>query len=397
MIKITPPKHIISVLDTLVSKDFDAYIVGGSLRDAIMNRHANDWDVATSALPGDVAELFERTVKTGEKYGTVTVLLPECKVEVTTFRTDGLYLDNRHPETVEFISDIKEDLSRRDFTINAMAASISGEIIDPFDGAKDIKDGVIRCVGEPQKRFEEDALRMLRAFRFAAQLGFRIDKTTLSAIKESAKKAANVSAERIYVEIDKTLMSQKPEVAGEIIKAGLLDRFICGSYKNAIELSRLSKVPDEHELRWGVLCAVLLEEKCIESAATFLRELRLESKIISTIHTALTIREFPTDRNGQKRLLAKHGASAVRLAAVLNDVHTGQSLPSLIAIYNLLASGECMSLEKLALTGKDLMEIGITEGPELGEKLQKLLDYVIINPSDNKRDILLNIVKNNTL
>jgi len=388
-----PPKHIISILSTLNSKGFDAYIVGGSVRDAVMHRQTHDWDISTSAPPVEVAKLFEKTILTGVKFGTVTVVLPECMVEVTTFRTDGEYHDARHPETVEFVTDIKEDLSRRDFTINAMAESFDRELIDPFNGMQDIKDGIIRCVGDPTKRFAEDALRMLRAFRFSAQLGFKIEKDTLSAIKTGAANAANISAERICVELEKVLMSQRPEIIGEMIKAGLLNRFLTGPHKNSIELCRINKMPDEKILRWGVMCAALLDENCIESAWEFLRELHVENKIVKTVNTAMLIQEFPADRTGQKRILAKYGAPAVRLAAAINDIRTGETPPSLLKIYNIISSGECISLDKLAVTGEDLMELGCKQGPELGKKLYKLLDHVILNPEDNNREALLNIVK----
>jgi len=397
MVTITPPKHITEVLSKLISNGFCAYIVGGSVRDAAMNRRSYDWDISTSAIPADVIKIFEKTVLTGEKFGTVTVVLDECTVEVTTFRVEGDYLDARHPESVKFVADIKEDLSRRDFTINAMAMSIDGELIDPYNGMEDIKEGIIRCVGDPEKRFSEDALRMLRAFRFSAQLGFKIEKNTLSAIKLGAGNITNISVERIQVELEKILMSKKPEFIGELIKAGLLKRFLTGPYKNSIELCRLSKLPDEAVYRWGGFCDVLIDEKCIESAWAFLRELNVENKIIKTVHTAMLIDQFPTDRIGQKKALAKYGAPAVRLAAAINDIRTSESLSSYVAIYSLIASGECISLDKLAIKGSDLIELGYKEGPELGKILYKLLDYVIVNPDDNKREKLLDIVVNNKI
>ncbi|MCL2628091.1 MAG: CCA tRNA nucleotidyltransferase [Oscillospiraceae bacterium] len=394
MTTVAPPKHIAAILDKLTSKGFKAYIVGGSVRDAMLSRSSYDWDIATSATPADVVRLFEKTVLTGEKFGTVTVVLDECTVEVTTFRTDGEYNDARHPQSVEFVTDINKDLGRRDFTINAIAMSIDGEIVDPFGGINDINEKIIRCVGDPEKRFSEDALRMFRAFRFSAQLGFKIEKDTLSAIKAGAANAANISAERIQAELGKTLMSKKPEIVGEIIKSGLLNRFLQGAYKNSVELCRMSKLPDETALRWGVLCAVLFDEKCIESAWDFLRELHVESKIIKTINTAMLVKDFPTDRIGQKRMLVKYGASAARVAAAINDVKTGDSMASLLTIYRIMASGECISLDTLAVTGKDLIELGLSPGPELGKELYKLLDYVIVNPDSNNREVLLKFINN---
>ena len=173
------PEHIAFILKKLASEGFEAFLVGGCVRDAVMGRPVHDWDLATSATPVDVARLFEKSILTGEKFGTVTVVVQECPVEVTTFRTEGEYLDGRRPESVEFVSSLEEDLSRRDFTINAMAESVEGELIDPFGGIKDIELGVIRCVGGPNTRFSEDALRMFRALRFSAEFGFEIESDTL--------------------------------------------------------------------------------------------------------------------------------------------------------------------------------------------------------------------------
>jgi len=169
-----------------------------------MDRPVHDWDLATSATPVDVARLFPKTVQTGEKFGTVTIVLPEGTVEATTFRTEGEYNNGRRPEKVEFISNIAEDLSRRDFTMNAMAQSVDGELIDPFGGLKDIKNGIIRCVGGPNTRFSEDALRMFRAYRFSAQFGFTIETETLHAIYANTGSAERISAERIRIELEKT-------------------------------------------------------------------------------------------------------------------------------------------------------------------------------------------------
>jgi len=221
-----PPEYIVSALKRVAAEGHECFLVGGCVRDAVMNRQIHDWDFATSATPAEIARLFPKTLMTGERFGTVTVVLPECSVEITTFRTEGVYSDGRHPSEVEFLSSVCEDLSRRDFTINAMAKSADGEIIDPFDGKRDINSRIIRCVGSPNIRFSEDALRMFRAFRFRAQLGFEIDGETERAIYSNAGMASRISSERVRIELEKTLLSKQPEIAAEMINAGLLDRFL---------------------------------------------------------------------------------------------------------------------------------------------------------------------------
>jgi len=388
--KITaPPEHIVSVLNQLTSEGHDSFLVGGSVRDAIMNRPVHDWDLATSATPVDVARLFPKTVLTGERFGTVTVVLPECSVEVTTFRTEGNYQDSRHPEEITFVSNIREDLSRRDFTINAMAESAEGELIDPFGGVEDIKNSIIKCVGGPNTRFSEDALRMFRALRFSAELGFSIEAETLQAIYAGAGAAKRISTERIRLELEKTLLSQRPEVAGEMIKIGLLDRYMGISGKSPGGLEKIAKLPKETTIRWCLFCAILLEKRYINSATELLHDLHLDGKKIKTILRALLIKDFPDDRAGIKRLLSKNETNVVRCAAAVNDAF-GKS-NSLEFTEEILSSGECTTISKLAVTGRDLIKMGHRSGPELGETLQKLLEHVIENPQDNTREVLLKV------
>ena len=199
MNSVRPPKYVINVMERLSRRGFEVYLVGGCVRDLIIGRRPCDWDVCTSALPEEVMSFFPRSRPTGIKHGTVTVISHGSPVEVTTFRSDGEYKDHRRPESVIFIGDLKSDLERRDFTINALAMPLSGEILDNFGGRKDIENKLIRCVGEPEKRFDEDALRMLRAFRFSAVLGFEIEQDTLDAIKIKAHLSKELAKERIRV------------------------------------------------------------------------------------------------------------------------------------------------------------------------------------------------------
>ena len=402
-----PPEYIAKILNTLVSDGHESVIVGGSVRDAIMSRPVHDWDLATSATPVDVARLFPKTVLTGEKFGTVTVVIPEGSVEITTFRTEGEYIDGRHPEEVEFVSNLTEDLSRRDFTINAMAESVDGELIDPFGGIEDINNGIIRCVGGPNTRFSEDALRMFRALRFSAEFGFTIEKETKQAIYANAGLASRLSSERVRIELEKTLMSQKPEVAGEMIKIGLLDKYMAVSGKSPDGLEKLTNLPPEPMLRWCVFCAILLEKQYISSAAELLRAMHLDGKTIKTCSRALELSAFPKDKIGIKRLLSKNDVAVVRCAAAINDTlltetvneteganKVNDDLLAKSAIKRLdavLLSKECATLGELAITGSDLIGIGHQTGCKLGETLSKLLEHVIENPGDNTRERLLEV------
>jgi len=394
--KITaPPEHIASILKKLTIEGFEAFLVGGCVRDAVMGRPIHDWDLATSAAPVDVARLFSKTILTGEKFGTVSIVIPDCIVEVTTFRTEGEYQDGRRPQNVEFVTSLEDDLSRRDFTINAMAVSLEGKLFDPYDGLKDIKAGIIRCVGGPNTRFSEDALRMFRALRLTAELGFEIEPDTLQAIYANAGMAARISSERIRIEMEKTLMSKRPEIAGEMIMVGLLERYmiISGKIPNGLEL--IAKLPFEAKLRWCAFAALLSDRRYINSAADLLNDLHLDNKTVKACLRALAIEDFPDDRTGIKRLLSKTDIDAVRCAASINDVINGGH--ALSSIDEIIASGECIELSKLAVSGRDLLELGYPPGRELGETLNKLLEHVLENPQCNERDTLLGLVENRNL
>jgi len=386
------PQYVKQTLEKLMKSGYTAYLVGGCVRDAVIGRHVHDWDIATSASPGDVSRLFTKAFKTGEKFGTVTVLTPEGKVEVTTFRTEGSYLDGRRPESVEFVSCLDEDLSRRDFTMNAMAVSIDEVLTDPFGGLEDIKNRVIRCVGDPEKRFGEDALRMFRAYRFSAELGFLIERETQHAIYANADKARFISAERIHVELEKTLLSQRPEVAGEMIGAGLLGSFVTSC---RVALEKLTELPAEPMLRWCAFCAILQGAGGIASASAFLRGLKLDRATVKSCADALTIPDFPASRTGIKRLIATHGVNAIRCAAAANEALSG--VPALARVDEVIGSGECCSLKDMAVSGGDLIYIGHPPGKELGKTLDKLLEHVIEFPGDNDREVLLSFVTENKI
>ncbi len=279
------PEYILEILRRLTEAGFSAYAVGGCVRDTLMGRPPHDWDVATSASCAQVAALFERTVPTGLKYGTVTVLLPGGQAEVTTFRRDGAYRNGRRPESVEFVSDLKEDLSRRDFTVNAMAMDAQGRIVDLFGGREDLARGVIRCVGEPERRFSEDALRMLRAVRFSAQLSFSVEPATLAALRRMAPLAEKLSAERVLAELQKTLLSPRPEAAALMIEYGLLGRFMTENSK--INAGVLAGAPEE--LRTAVFALLVRAAGGSEDAAELLRALRAPAREVKLAGEAWTV------------------------------------------------------------------------------------------------------------
>ncbi|MCL2152053.1 MAG: CCA tRNA nucleotidyltransferase [Oscillospiraceae bacterium] len=418
MLGFSPPEHVEQILSHLAENGYAAYLVGGCARDSIMGRDVHDWDVATSAAPLDVARLFPKTALTGERFGTITVLAEGGSVEVTTFRVESGYSDNRRPDMVEFVDSLYADLSRRDFTINAMAISESRELIDPFGGANDIKARVIRCVGNPDERFSEDALRMFRALRFRAELGFDIEEETMRAIRSNADKAKFISAERVRIELEKTLMSQRPEIAGEMIAAGLLCCYMTKRVERLGGLERIRSFPSEPDMRWCAFCALLLKEYLISSAEEFLHSLRLDRKTIKTCAMALSVTKFPDSRTDIKRVLSKQDAQATRCAAAIHDGldNMGDGLPSrehskclpyikdnmtspdsagaLTETEAITASGECYSISNLAVSGRDLIKLGYPPGRDLGHTLARLLDHVIERPEDNTRETLLKIASN---
>lgn len=249
------PPAIQHCLKTVQAAGWAVYPVGGCVRDLLLGRQPGDVDACTAALPEDIMALFgKNAVPTGLRHGTITVLTDDGAVEITTFRRETGYADGRHPDAVRFGIGLEEDLSRRDFTINAMALSADGEIIDRFGGRADLSAGLIRCVGEPDRRFAEDALRMLRAVRFAAQLGFELEPDTTAALRRNAARTVRVSRERIRAEMEKTLLSPRPERIGDMAEAGLLSHLHV--FPQAVDYSGLSGLSCTPEERWRGFCTL---------------------------------------------------------------------------------------------------------------------------------------------
>lgn len=371
------PKEILNMMDTLLQAGHRVYLVGGCVRDFLLGKTPNDWDLCTSALPEEMVSRFPHTVLTGMKHGTVTVVGTSETAEITTFRKDGDYTDHRRPDTVLFSDTLEEDLARRDFTVNAMAMDRHGKLEDPYGGRQDLQRKLLRCVGNPDRRFQEDALRMFRCLRFAAQLGFTIHPETLAALHRNAPLAAFVAPERIHVELEKTLCAEHPEYGVQMVTGGLLTAFLAANH--AVDLTDLTKLPREPQLRWALFCHRQRIGGNLRDTEQFLRQLRLDRQTISSVSAGVALAEtgLPETTVGLKQLLSRHGAAGVRCAAACFPETDG-----LQRVEAVIASGECYELNQLALKGGDLAAMGY-RGTEIGAQQRRLLDWVIAHPEEN--------------
>lgn len=390
MATIIPPKYVRQVLVTLQGRGYPAFLVGGCVRDMVLGVQPHDWDICTAALPEQIMELFPGAKLTGGRTGTVTVRVNSHLVEVTPFRAESRYTDHRHPDLVSFVTDLTADLSRRDFTINAMALSPDGLVSDPFGGAMDLKRGVIRCVGEPERRFEEDALRMLRCLRFSARFGFAIDIFTREALREKAHLCATLAPERVQEELEKILLSPSPDTVMEAVELGLLDTYLDHRPEEPIQ-EKLSALPRRLPDRWAGFAWLLARHGCVAAAGDFMRKLRLDSRSIHVTEQmeAALAGPMPQTTAEWKRCLRDHGIESTVCAARCGDGF-GLAQGASKAVKAVLRSGECFSLRQLAVTGEDLLALGL-KGKALGEMLSFLLDYVIDYPDNNRRELLLSL------
>ncbi len=437
--KIQLPKSVNDIIDQLIEHGFEAYAVGGCIRDSIIGAKPEDWDITTSAKPIEVKQIFKRTVDTGIKHGTVTILHEGVSYEVTTYRIDGEYEDGRHPSSVEFTSDLAKDLMRRDFTINAMAYNNQDGLVDLYNGIEDLRNRVIRCVGSPINRFEEDALRILRAFRFAAQLNFSIEARTYAAACEKKENLRNISAERIRTELNKLLISHHPEKLIDIYNAGIT-AIILAEFDSMIESPHMN-IEKESKGTYavktlGVLDDILKTEKdfasneklnlslrwtlllhevdgkndSIESskqARKILRRLKFDNETID--NTARLIKwinvPFILTDYGVRKAINKIGedlmvplfivkAAKIRAFPNYRLKETLNHLSKAWDIYiKILERGQCTNLKQLEVDGKDLISIGYKPGKELGKTLNKLLALVLKSPELNRKDILIEKAK----
>ena len=460
------PDKVKEIIQTLVDHGYEAYAVGGCVRDSILGRTPGDWDITTSAKPDQVKQLFRRTIDTGIEHGTVTIMIDKDGFEVTTYRIDGEYEDNRHPKNVEFTSNLVEDLKRRDFTINAMAYNDKEGIVDKFRGLEDIESKIIRCVGNPDERFDEDALRILRAIRFAAQLDFAIESETEVAIEKKAKFLSNISAERIRVELEKLLMSKHPEKLIHAYRLGITEIVLpefdkmmdtpqnmpshiygVGEHSIAavqavqslfVNIPYVEDVKEQilfsldHKLQ-AILCLTMLLHDCgkpskretdengmdhfyghaQESAVLakkILRRLKYDNYTIDTATTLIKYHDYPltTDKTELRRAVNKIGVDLMELLFLVKEADSLahakdacesrlQSLYEVKEVYQeICIANDCLVLKDLAVTGKDLIEAGFEQGKLLGIILNQLLQHVLENPQDNKKELLLDIAKSLT-
>ncbi len=435
-LKIEIPQGAVWVLEKLRAAGYEAYVVGGCVRDSLLGRRPDDWDITTSAKPEETKALFRRTVDTGIQHGTVTVMTGSEGYEVTTYRIDGEYADGRHPDNVTFTASLSEDLKRRDFTINAMAYSPAEGLVDEFDGIGDIQRRVIRAVGDPVQRFTEDALRMMRAIRFSAQLDYRIEEATREGIRLLAPNLRKVSAERIRVELEKLLMSDHPGELREAWELGLLQEFLpelavcmtceqvnphhCHTVGEHI-LAAVAAAPHNKVLRLTMLLHDIAKplvkttdgngtdhfrghvEKSAQMADRILRNLKYDNetreKTVRLI--AWHDRKLGDSLPAIRRSIAELGEELflplleVKTADVSaqSDYHRDEKLEKIAfwrnAYEEIRSAKDCLSLKDLAVSGRDLIAEGVRPGKQMGTILHEMLDDVLENPEHNTREYLL--------
>lgn len=394
------PKNVENIIGSLEEHGFEGFAVGGCVRDSLLKKTPKDWDITTDALPVDMKKIFKKTFDTGIAHGTVTVLMDGVGYELTTYRIDGNYSDGRHPDSVSFSKSLSEDLCRRDFTINAMAYSNKKGIVDLFDGRKDLQNGIIRAVGDAKKRFDEDALRMLRAVRFAAQLGFKIDDDTFEAIKEKAKLLSKVSKERIFVELNKSLCGDFAQNIKMVYTSGLY-RYI-GKEFAKLDKSIYDFYPRKFHNKKHMYWAAFLENiENVEAVKKILFELKSDNATRNNAY--LLVKELknplPSSDEDIRWSLHRIGAdlfcdyieilkSDKKNVDILDKIDTIENRYSLI-----LKENHAYEISMLDITGKDLMDIGISKGPKIGEVLEFLLKKVIENPLNNEKSSLLRLAK----
>lgn len=438
--RIQLPDKVHNIIDTLEEAGYEAYAVGGCIRDSILGRVPDDWDITTSAKPEEIKHLFPRTVDTGIKHGTVTVLLGGEGFEVTTYRIDGVYEDGRHPAEVTFTANLKEDLRRRDFTINAMAYNDRSGLTDLYGGLADMEKQVIRCVGDARERFDEDALRMLRAVRFSAQLGYRIEESTGEAIRALALNLQKISAERIQAELVKLVTSPHPDYLRTAYELGITAQILpefdlcmetpqrhkhhCYDVGEHILHSMLGVGPDK-VLRLGMLFHDIGKPQTLtvdpdgtthnkkhpfegeKITRKVMRRLKFDNDTTDKVTKLVLYHDYdiaPTE-TGVRRAINRMGEDifamifTVRRAdiAAQSDYMRKEKLEKVAYIEKLyrevLARRDAVTLKDLAISGNDLIAEGMPPGRQIGDTLSALLERVLENPSLNTRENLLKLYK----
>lgn len=458
MTKICMPAGAEYIIEQLNKHGYEAYIVGGCVRDSLLGKSPNDWDITTSATPLQVKEIFKRTVDTGIQHGTVTVLVDKDIVakgrpehagiyafEVTTYRIDGKYEDHRRPTEVLFTASLEEDLKRRDFTINAMAYNDTDGVIDIFGGIDDLNNHVVRCVGNPSDRFDEDALRILRAVRFAAQLGFEIAETTRVAMKEQAKYLRDISAERIQVELTKLITSDNPKRLVEAYNLGIteiilpeFDEMMKTQQNNPHHLYSvgmhtikvMENVPNTPAYRYAALFHDVGKPACKHTgddgidhfyghhkvsekmAKDILRRLKMDNATINQVSRTVLYHDYGISWEADeisikafRRFVAKLGIENAADFFVIREADiAGQSdyrledknkaLNKMKELYNVIKEeAHCLKISDLAIDGKVLMDLGMKPGKDMGDMLGYLLELVLDEPKLNEKEKLISLVE----
>lgn len=428
------PKYVESVQQTLVHAGYTPHFVGGCVRDLLRGVEPSDYDMTSDALPEEVLSLFgEDAHPTGLPHGTVTVVSEGHPVEITTMRRDGAYRDNRHPESVVFTDRIEEDLSRRDFTVNAIALSHTGEIIDPFGGQEDLRLGVLRCVGDAEVRFKEDALRMLRLLRFAAVLGFTMEEETLRAARKQRDLMKTVAHERVYAELNKLLCGDDaqrvlldcPDILGAVLpeilpSVGFEQHNPHHCYDVWGHTCRaVGAVPPKRELRWTMLFHDLGKPQCLtfdergighfyghtaisaQVAEGIMERLHFEKSLRAQVRAQLACFDdlFPPERAAIHKEMVKHGREVVANLLLTKRADNAAKAPEGLmraqkpwqeaqTIFDLLVvEHACCTVSELALSGEEVKQIGFT-GKHVGAVLQKLLSEVACEKLPNTKEAL---------
>lgn len=402
---ITLPEDVRWITGQLEAAGFQAFAVGGCVRDSLLGRAPKDWDICTDALPEETRRVFDgcRTIETGLKHGTLTVMRGHTPYEVTTFRVDGAYTDHRHPDSVAFVTDVRADLARRDFTVNAMAYSPRSGLVDAFGGQADLAAGLIRCVGRPADRFEEDALRILRALRFASVYGFRVEAETDAAIRALHPTLERVAAERIHAEMAKLLCGEGAarvlEAFPEVVRPLLPGVPEGDAWAEA--LRTLAETPPEEALRLAALLSPLPGADRLKAAEAIPERLRMDTATARALQTLAAEADTPLsadrpallfllNRLGEERLrqlMTLRRATAIgkgRLPAEADAAHRAL----LAALDALLAEAPCFTLKQLSVSGQDALRAGL-RGPQVGQALEGLLRQVMTGALPNEREALL--------
>ncbi|WBW97512.1 CCA tRNA nucleotidyltransferase [Oceanirhabdus sp. W0125-5] len=437
------PKDAALIIDELYNIGKEGFVVGGCVRDSLLGLKPKDWDITTSASPQLVKETFEklgfRVIETGIKHGTVTVMVNKEPFEITTYRIEGEYIDNRRPSNVEYTDSLKEDLIRRDFTINAMAYNSVVGLVDHFNGREHLNEKVIKCVGDASKRFSEDALRMMRAIRFSSQLNFQINESTFEKIKENANLISNISNERIKDELNKILLSENPsQGVRKMVEAGVMVHIIpeimkCVGFdqknkyhdKDVFEhiLTVLDNCPKDLEIRLAALFHDIAKPDCYtedikgghfyrheifgsEMAEKILKRLKYDNKTIENVVNLVREHMFKgkgIKRKAIKRMISRIGEVNAFKLFIIQEADCKASAPGHKSTLDveimrektqqIIMMNEPMRVSDLCIKGSDIIKLGVTPGPEIGEILRYLLELCLEDPDKNKRQILLNIVK----